>query len=88
MLFIFSMPLLIRYLWKLKTVVFLNWCTIHDVLRADSDKRTSLLHYSFNYHFKKAYCTGPWTLPKKEKLAKVRLVIKDHHPETINFFNS
>ncbi len=28
MLFIFSMPELIRHLWQLKTVVFLHWCII------------------------------------------------------------
>ncbi len=28
MLFIFSTPVLIRYLWQLKTVVFLHWCRI------------------------------------------------------------
>ncbi len=28
MLFIFSMPVLIRHLWKLKGVVFLHWCQI------------------------------------------------------------
>ncbi len=28
MLFIFSMPALLRHLWRLKTVVFLHWCLI------------------------------------------------------------
>jgi hypothetical protein len=32
MLFIFSTPVLIRYLWQLKTVVFLLWCQIRVVL--------------------------------------------------------
>jgi hypothetical protein len=32
MLFIFSMPVLIRHLWQLKTVVFLHWCLICAVL--------------------------------------------------------
>jgi len=32
MLFIFSTPVLIRYLWQLKTVVFLHWCLIHAIL--------------------------------------------------------
>jgi len=31
-LFIFSMPVLIRHQWQLKTVVFLHWCLIHGVL--------------------------------------------------------
>ncbi len=31
MLFIFSMPVLIRHLWLLKTVVFLHWCLICSV---------------------------------------------------------
>ncbi len=32
MLFIFSTLVLIRYLWQLKTVVFLHWCLIRAVL--------------------------------------------------------
>ncbi len=32
MLFISSIPVLIRHLWQLKTVVFLHWCLIHSVL--------------------------------------------------------
>jgi hypothetical protein len=28
MLFIFSIPVLIRHLWELKTVVFLHWCLL------------------------------------------------------------
>ncbi len=32
MLLIFSTPVLIRYLWQLKTVVFQHWCTIRAVL--------------------------------------------------------
>ncbi len=32
MLFIFSMPMLIRHLWQMKTVVFLHWCLIRAVL--------------------------------------------------------
>jgi hypothetical protein len=32
MLFIFSTPVLIRYLWLLETVVFLHWCLIYGVL--------------------------------------------------------
>ncbi len=32
MQFIFSMPVLIRHLWQLKTVVFLHWCLICAVL--------------------------------------------------------
>ncbi len=39
MLFIFSTPVLIRYLWQLKTVVFLHWCLICAVL---------LYHYCSN----------------------------------------
>ncbi len=31
MKFIFSMPVLIRHLWQLKTVVFLHWCLICTV---------------------------------------------------------
>jgi hypothetical protein len=27
-----STPVLIRHLWKFKTVVFLHWCLIHTVL--------------------------------------------------------
>ncbi len=34
MLFIFSMPVLIRCLWQLKTVVLLHWCLICAVLLA------------------------------------------------------
>jgi len=30
--FIFSTPVLIRYLWLLNTVVFLHWCLILTVL--------------------------------------------------------
>jgi len=30
----FSTPVLIRYLWQLKTVVFLHWCLICAVLLA------------------------------------------------------
>ncbi len=29
---IFSIPVLIRHLWHLKTLVFLHWCLIHTVL--------------------------------------------------------
>ncbi len=32
MLFIFSTTVLIRYLWQLKTVVFLHWCLKCTVL--------------------------------------------------------
>jgi hypothetical protein len=32
MLFIFSIPVLIRNLWQLKTVVFLHWYLIHFAL--------------------------------------------------------
>ena len=32
MFFIFSMPVLIRHLWKLKTVVFLQRCLVHAVI--------------------------------------------------------
>ncbi len=32
MLFIFSIPVLIRNLWQLKTVVFLHWCIIRTAL--------------------------------------------------------
>ncbi len=32
MLFIFSMPGLIRHLWQLKTAIFLHWCLICAVL--------------------------------------------------------
>ncbi len=32
MLYIFSMPVLIRHLQQLKTVVFLHWCLMHTVL--------------------------------------------------------
>jgi hypothetical protein len=35
MLFIFSTPVLIGHLWQLKTVVFLHWCLIFDVLLND-----------------------------------------------------
>ncbi len=36
MLFIFSVPVLIRYLWHLKTVVFLHWCLKCALLLADT----------------------------------------------------
>ncbi len=29
---LFSMPVLIRHQWKLKTIVFLHWCLIRAVL--------------------------------------------------------
>ncbi len=32
MLFIFSTPVFIRHMWKLKTIVFLHWCLIHAFL--------------------------------------------------------
>jgi hypothetical protein len=32
MLFMLSTPMLIRHLWKLKTVIFLHWCLIHALL--------------------------------------------------------
>ncbi len=32
MLFMFSTPASIRYLWHLKTVAFLHWCLIRTVL--------------------------------------------------------
>ena len=32
MLFIFSMPVLVRHLWQLKTIIFLYWCLIRAVL--------------------------------------------------------
>ncbi len=32
MLFIFSTPVLIRHLWKLKPVVLLHWCLIGTVV--------------------------------------------------------
>ncbi len=32
MLLIFSMPVLIRHLWQLKTFVFLHWCLINALL--------------------------------------------------------
>ncbi len=35
MLFIFSMAVIIRHLWQLKTVVFLHWCLIHALLFAN-----------------------------------------------------
>ncbi len=36
MQFIFSTPVLIRYLWQLKTVVYLHWCPICAVLLYES----------------------------------------------------
>ncbi len=39
MLFLFSMPVLIRHQWKLKTVVFLHRCLIHAVLLAQGEKK-------------------------------------------------
>jgi hypothetical protein len=32
----FLTPVLIRHLWQLKTVVFLNWCIIHSLLLSSS----------------------------------------------------
>ncbi len=40
MLFIFSMPVLIRYKWQLMTVVFLHWCLIRSVLLGLETKLT------------------------------------------------
>jgi len=41
MLFIFSMPELIRHLWQLKTVVFQHWCLICAVLLGCSEVKLS-----------------------------------------------
>jgi len=37
MLFIFSVPVLIRHLWQLKTFVFLHWCLICTLLLKFND---------------------------------------------------
>ncbi len=37
MLFIFSTPVLIKHLWRLRTVVFLHWCLIDAVQLENSD---------------------------------------------------
>ncbi len=54
MLFIFSIPGLIRHLWQLKTVVFLHWCLICAILLVyKPNKRSSeknILTY-FSHHF-------------------------------------
>ncbi len=53
MLFIFSTPMLIRHLWQLKTVVFLNWCLIHGVLlglNVTDTVKSSGLHYYLEHH--------------------------------------
>jgi hypothetical protein len=41
MLFIFSTPVSIRYLWQLKTVVFLHWCLIRSVILLPISSSTS-----------------------------------------------
>jgi hypothetical protein len=46
MVFIFSTTVLIKHLWRLKTVVFLHWCLIHadliDELTPIEAKKTDL----------------------------------------------
>jgi len=47
----FSTPVLIRYLWQIKTVVFLHWCLIHAVL----------LHFLLFLMY--SCLSGPWPSP-------------------------
>ncbi len=51
MLFIFSTTVLIRYLWQLKTVVFLHWCPIHSLLLFTNDTKI-IKSYIKNYVFR------------------------------------
>ncbi len=44
MLFIFSTPVLIRYLWQLKTVVFLHLCLMRTVLLPKINSLIILAH--------------------------------------------
>jgi hypothetical protein len=39
----FSMPVLIRHLWQLKTVVFLHWCLMHVLLFKNNNYYHGLL---------------------------------------------
>jgi hypothetical protein len=64
MLFIFSTIVLIRYLWQLKTVVFLHWCLICAILL--SENGVSLCWFPFYYadchdaqcHFTECLCAN------------------------------
>ncbi len=47
MLFVFSTPVLIRYLWQLKAVVFLYWCLICAVLLFELFKEFCLISSNF-----------------------------------------
>jgi hypothetical protein len=50
MLVIFLTPVLIRHLWQLKTVVFLNRCLIFVILiESNSIKGTTLAGFRFTY---------------------------------------
>ena len=57
MLFIFSTPVLIRHLWQLKTVVFLHWCLICDVLLFSGQQPWP----SFQRGFESCLTAGSWT---------------------------
>jgi hypothetical protein len=61
MLFIFSMPVLIRHLWQLKTVGFLHWCLIHALLQPwhldekDGPKTTNFIFILFQIIYTAIY---------------------------------
>jgi hypothetical protein len=45
----FLMPVLIRHLWQLKTVVFLHWCLIHAALLAPNVISTQQAFENFQF---------------------------------------
>ncbi len=53
----FSTPLLIGYLCQLKTVVFLHWCLIHDLL----------LFWNYEFQISKVNRVTLWPLDKRVK---------------------
>ncbi len=70
MQFIFSTPVLIRYLWQLKIVVFLHWCLICAVLFKSDHKDKSGASFCCKMTALVTYIFCKFHILKNHKIAK------------------